>query len=121
MIREEFPAPGSRYLDGYSDGWEYNLTFRGTNLQHNLEMIRAFLDEEGYAEVPVPATSQELLCFRIPTRNQQILMFADNGYVHNPIKILFDRMEGKPRSLILKIYNEKVENHLLRFHGKVLK
>ena len=118
MIKEAFPESGSRYNDGHSDGWQYQIVFTGGSLQKSLEMIQAFLEEEGYGNIPLPANAEELLFFRIPTRKQQILMFADNGYVHNPIKILFDPKQAKPKTLTLCIYNERTENHLLRFHGK---
>lgn len=119
-LREAFPPVGSDYLGGESDGWEYKTVFAGSTLAHTYDMVRQFLQEEGYEDVPIPKSADELLLFRIPTRNKQILMFEDNGYVHNPIKILFPIDQRKKRILILCVYNESVENHLLRFH-RVLK
>ena len=119
MIREDFPTAGSQYEGGVSDGWQYQVKFAGTNLQSSLNMIKAFLAEEGYADVPIPAIADELLYFRLPTKQEQILLFGDNGYVHNPIKILFDPADKFTKKLILCIFNEQAENHLLRFHGKV--
>jgi hypothetical protein len=43
-------------------------------------------------------------------------MFEDNGYVHNPIKILFPQDRRKRSTLILCIYNEADPQHLLKFH-----
>ncbi len=121
MIKEEFPPAGSDYEGGTSDGWEYKVTFAGSTLAYSFEMIRQFLEEEGYGDVPLPASAKELLLFRIPTRNRQILMFDDNGYVHNPIKILFP-ISGRKKSLLtLFIYNEQSPEHLLRFHGVYVK
>ncbi len=120
MIREDFPEAGSAYEGGTSDGWEYKITFAGSTLAYSFEMIRQFLAEEGYADVPLPRTAKELLLFKIPTRNRQILLFEDNGYVHNPVKILFP-ISGRKRSLLtLFIYNEGEADHLLRFHGVAL-
>ena len=119
MIREAFPEAGSRYSDGHSDGRQYQIVFTGTNLNQSLEMIRSFLEEEGYGEIPLPANGAELLHFRLPTRRDQIMLFADNGYVHNPVKILFNPAQAKPKTLTLCIFNEKTENHLLKFHGKL--
>ncbi len=118
-LRDEFPPAGSNYLEGESDGWEYRTVFAGSSLQQSYEMICQFLEEEGYEEVPLPRNAEELLRFRIPTRNKQILMFEDNGYVHNPIKILFPKDMRQKRTLTLCIYNEEDAQHLLKFHGIV--
>lgn len=115
-LRNEFPPAGSDYLGGASDGYEYRTTFAGMNLGHTYEMVKQFLKEEGYDNVPLPRTEEELLLFRLPTRNKQILLFEDNGYVHNPIKILFPIDRRKKKILTLCIYNEQYPDHLLRFH-----
>ncbi len=115
-LREAFPAPGSNYLDGESDGYEYRTVFAGASLKHSYDMIRQFLKEEGYADVPLPKTVEELLLFRLPTRNKQILLFEDNGYVHNPVKILFPSDSRKRNALILCVFNEQDQQHLLKFH-----
>jgi hypothetical protein len=115
-LREEFPPAGADYLGGESDGYEYRTTFAGSNLASSYEMVRLFLKEEGYGEIPLPRNVEELNLFRLPTRNRQILMFEDNGYVHNPIKILFPIDRRKKTTLILCIYNEADPEHLLKFH-----
>ena len=118
-LRKEFPAAGSDYLGGTSDGYVYRTVFAGGNLAMTYEMIRQFLAEEGFADLPLPRDLEELKKFRLPVRNRQILLFEDNGYVHNPVKILFPTDGRQKRSLILEIYNESAPNHLLRFHGKI--
>lgn len=118
-MRENFPAAGTEYLGGQSDGYVYQSLFGGTSLAVSYEMVRLFLAEEGYADVPVPETVEDLLRFRLPVRNKQILMFEDNGYVHNPVKILFLPDRRKKNTLLLEIYNEKAPRHLLRFHNKL--
>jgi hypothetical protein len=118
-IRENFPEEGSDYLGGVSDGKVYRTSFAGGTLEKTYDMIRQFLREEGYKEVPLPADLEELEKFRLPTRNRQILMFEDNGYVHNPVKILFPPDPRQKRTLILEIYHEKAPGHLLRFHRKL--
>lgn len=115
-MREDFPVAGSDYMGGESDGYEYRTVFAGSSLQQSFKMIRAFLKEQGYGEVPLPKDTEELLLFRLPTRNKQILMFEDNGYVHNPVKILFPIDRRKRTTLILCIYNENDRDHLLKFH-----
>jgi len=117
-LRENFPtADDPPYLEGKSDGWEYRTEFSGTTLKQTYDMVLQFLEEEGYGDVPVPADAEELLLFKLKTRNKQILMFEDNGYVHNPIKILFDKFTKRRPKLILCIYNEAEPRHLVRFHG----
>ena len=81
-------------------------------------MIKAFLEEQGYGEIPIPKDEEELKLFRLQTRNKQILLFEDNGYVHNPIKILFPPNRRNKRTLTLCIYNEADPEHLLKFHRK---
>jgi hypothetical protein len=115
-LRDKFPEAGTEYLGGHSDGWEYRTIFSGSTLAQSYDMIRKFLDEEGYKEIPLPKDERELLLFRIPTRNKQILMFEDNGYVHNPIKILFPNDRRNKKTLMLCVYNEEYPNHLLKFH-----
>lgn len=118
-LRDNFPATGSNFEAGHSDGYCFSLAFRSSNASRNLEMITAFLRQHGYADIPLPATLQELKAFRLP-RNQrrQLHLFADDGYVHNPIKILFPPPGSKHSELRLEIYNESAPNHLLRFHGR---
>ncbi len=116
-LRHQFPIAGSDYLGGESDGYEYRSVFSGLNLEHTYAMVCAFLQEEGYANVPLPKDVRELALFRLPVRNKQILLFEDNGYVHNPVKILFPNDRRKKSTLILCLYNEADPDHLLRFHG----
>jgi hypothetical protein len=119
-IREQFPEAGSGYLDGESDGWEYRTVFSGASLAHSYEMVKQFLQEEGYGDIPVPETAEELLLFKHPRRNGQLLLFAEQGYVHNPIKIFFHPHRNRSKTLILCLYNEAYPDHLLRFHGVLL-
>lgn len=118
-LRENFPSSDIEYQGGTSDGYCYQSCFAGATLEHCLEMIRAFLMEEGYGELPLPKDAAELKLFKNPNRNRQLLMFEDNGYVHNPIKILFPQDSRKSKMLILEIYDEKAPNHLLRFHRRL--
>jgi hypothetical protein len=114
-MRVQFPEAGSNYLGGISDGWEYRTAFTGSRLAFTYEMLKQFLVEEGYADIPLPETAAELKLFKKP-RLAQLQMFADRGYAHNPIKILFP---GQRNTLILCVYNEQEPGHLLRFHGVV--
>ena len=118
-LKESFPSAGTEYLGGTSDGYVYRTIFAGSNLQASYEMVKQFLREEGYKDLPLPEDEKELLQFRLSTRNKQILLFEDNGYVHNPIKILFPVDGRKKRTLILEIFNEEAEQHLLRFHNRL--
>lgn len=117
-LRDEFPPEGLEYVGGESDGQEYRTVFSGMNLKYSYDMIVAFLKEEGYEDIPIPKSVEELTLFRLPTRNRQILLFEDNGYQHFPIKILFPIDGRNKRKLTLHIYNEQAEDALLRFHRK---
>ena len=118
-LRDEFPEAGTEYIGGTSDGHTYRLVFGGSNLDSSYGMVCQFLREEGYADLPLPRSADELEQFRLPTRNKQILLFEDNGYVHNPVKILFSPDQRKKHTLILEVYNEQADQHLLRFHRKL--
>ncbi|MFK8105127.1 MAG: hypothetical protein AB8G15_21625 [Saprospiraceae bacterium] len=118
-IRSEFPTAGSDYLDGQSDGWEYRTAFAGTSVEASYTMLKAFLKEEGYGDIPLPSSSTELNLFRHPALGNQIPLFQERGYFHNPIKIFFHSHRLKTNTLILCIYNETAEQHLLKFHGIV--
>ena len=117
-MREQFPEAGSGYMGGSSDGWEYRSVFAGAKLAHSYEMVKQFLLEEGYGNVPLPATAEQLRLFRRP-RSRQLQLFGEEGYIHNPVKILFPSDPRQRNTLILCIYNEQAEHHLLRFHGVV--
>lgn len=118
-LRDSFPPAGTEYLGGHSDGYVYRTAFTAKTIDQAYEMVRRFLHEEGYADVPLPEDAETLQKFRLRTRNKQILLFEDNGYVHNPIKILFPVDTRRRCTLILEIYNEQAPNHLLRFHRKL--
>lgn len=118
-IRILFPEAGSTYSGGESDGFVYRSVFKSRKGTVNYDMIKAFLAEEGYEDIPLPQDFEELLKFKLPTRNKQILLFEDNGYAHNPIKILFSKSGLSKSVLTLEIYNENAPNHLLRFHNKL--
>jgi hypothetical protein len=115
-IRTAFPAAGATHLGGVSDGWEYRTVFGGSKLATSYAMLRQFLEEEGYGDLPLPADADELKRFRRP-RQAQLQLFAERGYVHNPIKILFSNDPKQRNTLTLCLYNETLPDHLLRFHG----
>lgn len=117
-MREEFPPAGSEYMGGASDGWEYRSVFAGAKLAYTYEMVKQFLREEGYGDVPLPETADDLRLFRRP-RVRQLQLFGERGYIHNPIKILFPDDSRQRNTLILCVYNEREEGHLLRFHGVI--
>lgn len=118
-IRDDFPPAGSDYMGGESDGYEYKTVFAGSSLEKSFAMVRQFLKEEGYGDVPLPRDTEELLHFKLPARHSQLRMFEDNGYVHNPVKILFSPDGRRKNLLILCLYNEQDPQHLLKFHRRL--
>ena len=118
-IRRNFPAAGESYDGGLSDGYVYRITFAAGRLDRTYELIRVFLEEHGYGQVPVPADTKELRAFRLPPNlRQQLSLFGEDGYVHNPIRILFPREGTRRGALQLELYNEAEPGHLLKFHGR---
>ncbi len=119
-LRTDFPPAGNpSYLDGECDGFVYKLVFGGTTLKNAYEMVCSFLDQEGYSDVPRPSDFKEMELFRLNKKQLQLRLFEENGYLHNPVKILFPENSRKKNELILFLYNEKVPDNLLRFHGKL--
>ena len=104
-------------MGGDCDSTVFRIAFRGSSLEKAYEMVRAFLKEEGYGDLPLPANAEELKLFKRP-RKQQVGLFDEVGYVHNPIKILFPP-KSPLRGAVLEVwlYNESAPGHLLRFHG----
>lgn len=116
-IRANFPAAGEQVEGGISDGYCYRVTFAAGRLERTYDMVRKFLCEQGYGELPLPADVVELRQFRLPPKlRHQLSFFGDNGYVHNPIKILFPVPAGQRGALVLELYNEASVGHLLRFY-----
>ncbi|MBC6992675.1 hypothetical protein QWY85_02725 [Neolewinella lacunae] len=114
-IREHFPAVGPD-----CDGHCYRITFAAGRLERTYDMILTFLQEQGYANVPVPGNIQELRKFRLPPKlRHQLSLFGEDGYVHNPIKILFPSPAGRRGELCLELYNEAAPDHLLKFHRRI--
>jgi len=118
-LRTKFPEAGGEYEGGHSDGHCYRITFSGGRFETSFSLLRDFLIEEGYQDLPLPQNARELLRFRLPPKLQhQLSIFGDNGYVHNPIKILFPVIPGRRGELILEVYNQGAVDHLLRFHRR---
>lgn len=118
MIREAFPPDGSQYEGGLSDGWVYEIRFTGKNNVSTYQLLKSFLIEEGYTDVVLPNKAEELLLFKFPPASAQLSIFNEVGYFQYPIKIFFDPKERTTKTFILRIYNEKTENSLLRFFGR---
>ncbi len=114
-IRQHFPALGPD-----CDGHCYRITFAAGRLERTYDMILTFLKEQGYANVPVPNNTQELRKFRLPPKlRHQLSLFGEDGYVHNPVKILFPSPAGRRGELLLELYNEAAPDHLLKFHRRI--
>jgi hypothetical protein len=116
-IRYNFPAEGEEAAGGQSDGYCFRVTFAAGRLERTYEMVLAFLEEEGYGTLPLPKDAEELRLFRMPPKlRHQLSLFGDNGYVHNPVKILFPVPAGRRGALIVELYNVSCPDHLVRFH-----
>ena len=118
-IRQQFPPAGPVAEGGHSDGYCYRIPFAAGKLAATYTLITAFLQEQGYGDVPLPADVEELKRFRLPPKlRHQLSLFGEDGYVHNPIKILFPTPAGRRGALLLEIYDEAEPGHLLKFHRR---
>lgn len=116
-LRYNFPTEPGEVEGGVSDGYCFRMVFGGGRYENSYQMIKAFLLEHGYGDVPVPETVTELTMFRLPQKlRHQLSLFGEDGYVHNPIKILFPPPGGRRGSLTLELHDEAAKGHLLRFH-----
>ncbi|NJO87253.1 MAG: hypothetical protein HC821_04485 [Lewinella sp.] len=120
-MRHSFPSAGDTFAGSTSDGYRLQLLFAAGRLTKSFSLLTAFLAENGYQDIPLPENLEELKQFRQPPKfRHQLGLFGDDGYTHNPIKILFPPSGGRKGSLLLEIYNETYPGHLLKFHGRKL-
>ncbi|OAV46012.1 hypothetical protein A3850_018945 [Lewinella sp. 4G2] len=118
-LRYNFPAAGPVAEGGTSDGYCYRISFAAGRLDRTYALIVTFLEEQGYRGLPLPADVAELKQFRLPPKlRHQLSLFGEDGYVHNPIKILFPNSGGQRGQLILELYNEAEPGHLVKFHRR---
>ncbi|WP_216650083.1 hypothetical protein [Lewinella sp. W8] len=118
-LRYNFPTEPGEVEGGHSDGYCFRMVFAGGRYENSYQMVRAFLLEQGYAATPIPQTAEELSYFRLPQKlRHQLSLFGEDGYVHNPVKILYPPPGGRRGSLILELYHEAAKDHLLRFHRR---
>lgn len=119
-LRDNFPLAGDESWGGSSDGYCFSILFAAGRLESSYSMVTDFLVEQGYDCVPVPADVTELKAFRLPPKlRHQLSLFGVDGYVHNPVKILFPPKGSKRGALLLQLHNEQAAGHLLRFHERI--
>ncbi|NJC27334.1 hypothetical protein [Neolewinella antarctica] len=117
-LRYNFPPAGPVAEGGTSDGYCYRITFAAGKTEQTYALIVAYLTEQGYGNVPIPVDVTELKQFRLPPKmRHQLSLFGADGYVHNPVKILFPTPASRG-ALILELYDERAERHLLKFHRR---
>lgn len=117
-IRHDFPPYGSAVHGGQSDGLVYRTAFRGSSMEATLGMVRAFLDEEGYADVPLPSDAATMLAFLRPEDGRHPHLFEQPDYTHDPVRVVLPTRDRLRRKLVVELYNEAAPDHLLRFHRR---
>ncbi len=118
-LRDNFPPFGSQALGGNSNGLVYTTAFAGSSMAASLVMVRQFLDEEGYADVPIPRSAEEMLSFLQPEQGRHPHLFERPDYAHNPVRLVLPPRDRLRRKLIVELYNESAPEHLLRFHRRL--
>ena len=120
QLRRNFPEAGQVAEGGTSDGYRYRIEFAAGRYEATYGLLVSFLREQGYANVVIPRDYNELKAFRLPAKlRHQLSLFGDDGYVHNPLKILFPKPAGRRGALVLELFNEADPQHLLKFHRKL--
>lgn len=117
-IRHDFPPYGSSVYGGESDGLVYRTAFRGSTLGATLAMVRVFLDEEGYSDVPLPPDEEAMLAFLRPEEGRHPHLFERPDYAHDPVRVVLPARDRLRKKLIVELYNEAAPDHLLRFHRR---
>ena len=74
-LSTHFPAAGQHYEGGYSDGYCYRVVFSSGRFESSFNLLREFLWEEGFKEIPLPRDTEELLRFRLPPKLRHQLSF----------------------------------------------
>jgi len=117
-LRHDFPPYGSRVLGGESDGLIYRTTFAGSSIEASLDMVRTFLQEEGYADIPLPSTGDEMLAFLRPEAGRPPSLFEEPSYAHFPVRLVLPRSDRRRRRIRCELHNEGAPDSLLRFHRR---
>ena len=118
QVRHDFPPYGSDAHGGESDGLVYRTAFAGSSMTATLAMVREFLTEHGYGEVPLPATDEEMLSFLQPEQGRHPHLFEEPDYAHYPVRLVLPKRDRRRRKLIVELYNEAAPDSLLRFHRR---
>ena len=117
-LRNEFPPYGSEVLGGTSDGLVYRTAFAGSSMDATLAMVRSFLDEEGYEEIPIPTSAEQMLAFLRPEHGRHPHLFEQPDYPHYPVRLVLPKRDRLRRKLVVELYNEAAPDALLRFHRR---
>ena len=117
-LRHNFPPCDSSILGGASDGLIYKTAFAGSSMEDTLNMVRIFLKEEGYGDIPLPASGEEMLLFLHPERGRHPHLFEDPDYAHYPVRLVLPKRDRLRKKIIVELYNEAAPDSLLRFHRR---
>lgn len=117
-LRHEFPPYESEILGGTSNGLIYRTAFAGSSMEATLAMVRTFLYEEGYSDIPLPSNAEDMLRFLNPEPGRHPHLFEDPDYAHYPVRLILPRRDRLRKKLIVEFYNEAAPDSLLRFHRR---
>jgi len=105
MIKNNFPAEMQQYRGGRSDGWLFLIDFWADTDEEVLKAVRAFLDEEGYSDIPLPPTAERLWWdYLRPNADEKC-----RGFIWHPITIY--QSAYKDHAVQLHIFNVNYPDH----------
>jgi hypothetical protein len=58
MIKTNFPKKEGHYEGGYSNGYMFQIDFIGKSDEESITMLRLFLDNHGFQDIPLPSAER---------------------------------------------------------------
>ena len=104
MIKNNFPKNMEEYKGGKSDGWCFRIDLWAETENKVIEMIKEFLNNEGYSDIPIPKAERLWWDYLRPDSNG-----IEGSFIWYPIQIY--QNSYKKNAVSLFIYNENHPEH----------
>jgi hypothetical protein len=113
MNKNNSPSKNNLFNSNTSDGWHFQVGFRDKSDEKIFSQVRAFLDENGFSDIPLPKTAERLWWDYLNPKS-----FSKGIYVYHPI--IISPSPYHVDAIILSIYNENHPNHKQLWKGILL-